>query len=311
MNSYLGLSAAFTSSLTWAVGVIAFTPFSKKHPAYIINLHRILLGLPAFLIVLLLQGRLWSAASLINSTNASWAAVAVLASYAFGDVLFLMATKRLGAPAALAIASTYPVFSALEAMVFRGESLPFAKYVGIAIVIIGTIFVILSGSTSHEPVPSVARMQDNAYARSRFTNDHRSGVLLAFGCAICWAMNTVAISEVGQSLDAITLNAFRLMIALVLCPLIGITMHGTKSFKLISRKEFVPVIPIFAVEAIGGPFFYVYGLSHAPLAIGAALTSLAPVLTVPLALALGQEKFSWTRTLGVITVVAGIWVMVF
>jgi drug/metabolite transporter (DMT)-like permease len=309
MEFDLGLGAALASSLTWAVGVIAFTPLSKRHPAYIINLHRIMLALPAFLAILLLRGDLVASFSVITWHHFVWALVAVFASYAFGDVLFLMAAKRIGAPAALAIASTYPVFSALAGWAFRGEALAPSKYLGIAVVIVGTIFVILSGDSDERHFSPVQRVQDIAQRRSRWRGAHGAGIVLAFATTLCWAMNTVAISEVGQGLDAITLNAFRLSIAIFLCPIVGILMHGRRSFKLIPAKEFFPIAPVFAIEAIGGPFLYVYGLSHAPLAIGAALTSLAPVISVPMALALGQETFSWSKTLGVIAVVAGAWIM--
>ena len=311
MDSYLGPLAALMSSFTWAVGVTAFTPLSKRHPAYIINLHRIFLALPSFLLILVFNGQLSSAISSIVIHQVGWAAVAVLASYAFGDVLFLMATMRVGAPAALAIASTYPVFAGLAGLLFRGEVLSLTRAIGILVVIVGTICVILSGPRSEAPISTVPRVQDDAHIRRRLRNPYITGILLAFGAAFCWALNTVAISGIGQGLDAISVNALRLSIALFLCPLIGIAMHGTRSFKLIPAREFLPILPVFAVEAIAGPFFYVYGLSHSHLAIGAALTSLAPVISVPFALLLGHEKFSWAKTLGVTAVVAGIWVMLF
>lgn len=300
MDSYLGLGAALASSFTWAVGVIAFTPLSRRHPAYIINLHRILLALPTFLLILVFRGSLVTSFAATNTHQLTWATIAVLASYAFGDALFLMSTRRLGAPAALAIASTYPVWSALGARFFQGEVLAASKYLGIGIVIVGTIFVILSGA-GKERSASVPTQKKTYFG----------GVLLAFSCAFCWALNTVAVNEMGQGLDAVMVNALRLAIALLLCPLIGVSMNGLKSFRMIPRREFLPILPIFAVEAIAGPFLYVYGLSHSPLAIGAALTALAPVISVPLALMMKQEKFSISKTLGVTAVVVGVWVMLF
>jgi drug/metabolite transporter (DMT)-like permease len=300
MDSYLGLGAALASSFTWAVGVSAFTPLSRRYPAYVINLHRILLALPTFFLILIFRGSLVSSFAAVTQHQVLWATIAVLASYAFGDALFLMSTKRLGAPAALAIASTYPVWSALGARIFQGEVLAASKYLGIGIVILGTIFVILSGAKKE--TSSLAPARKFAYL---------GGVLLAFSCAFCWALNTVAVKEMGQGLDAVMVNAFRLAIALVLCPLIGVSMNGLKSFRMIPRRDFLPILPIFAIEAIAGPFLYVYGLSHSPLAIGAALTALAPVISVPIAVVLGQEKFSLPKTLGVSAVVVGVWVMLF
>jgi drug/metabolite transporter (DMT)-like permease len=63
---------------------------------------------------------------------------------------------------------------------------------------------------------------------------------------------------------------------------------------------------VFLIEAYGGSYFYTYGLAHAPLAIGATLSSLAPILSVPVAIALKLEKFSPIRTLGVCLAVLGL-----
>ena len=51
-------------------------------------------------------------------------------------------------------------------------------------------------------------------------------------------------------------------------------------------------------------------VSLASLAWAAALSALAPVIVVPIAVLLGREKFSWPRTIGVIGVCAGICALV-
>jgi drug/metabolite transporter (DMT)-like permease len=66
---------------------------------------------------------------------------------------------------------------------------------------------------------------------------------------------------------------------------------------------------IFVLEAYGGSMVFMYGLANSPLVLGSALTSLAPVISVPVALALGLEKPSFLRTFGVATVVAGLWLL--
>ncbi len=55
-----------------------------------------------------------------------------------------------------------------------------------------------------------------------------------------------------------------------------------------------------------GAYLFMYGLSHSPLILGATLTSLAPVLSVPVSLALRLEKFSFFRSFGVVLVVVGL-----
>jgi len=231
-----------------------------------------------------------------------------MASYAFGDSLFLMATKYMGAPGALAIASIYPMWSALGGVVFKGEVLTVAHVTGISIIIAGTVAVILAGSHKREVAGADFQVQDAARKR-RWAMRQWIGPALAVGCSLCWALNSVAVSRLGASLNSSYVNLLRFVMGAFLCPLVGIAMHGPKSFKMIPKKEFVPASPAFLVECTLGPLFYVYGLSHSSLAVGAALTSLAPVISVPLALMLGREHFSLVKTIGVVAVILGAWIL--
>ena len=52
--------------------------------------------------------------------------------------------------------------------------------------------------------------------------------------------------------------------------------------------------------------FFLYGLSHSSLVLGVTLSSLAPVLSVPIAIALRVERFSIKRTLAIIVVAVGL-----
>ncbi len=307
-----GPLAAFGASFTWAIGVLAYSKLSERYPAYIVNFYRILVGLPFFLIaVVFFRGNFEEQWQSLGTEQINWALLAVFSSYAFGDSLFLMASKRMGGPGALAIASVYPLWSALGGVLFRGEALSVVQIVGILIVITGSMTVILSDRRSQALIPPTPRLQDIPKKR-RFlpnTSGMGFGVFLALMTSFFWASNSVAIAKVGVSLDAFFVNALRLGMAFFLCPLVGLLMHGLKSFRLFERRELLKNLPVIAVESIGGPFLYVYGLSHSSLAVGAVLTSVAPAISVPMALLLGREIFNGRKILGVIGVVAGVWLL--
>lgn len=315
MNSvefgFWGPLAAFAASLTWATGVLGYSKLSLKHPAYVINLHRIFVGFPAACLLLTLAGGWGEALAAIDGAKVGWAVVVVLSSYAFGDALFFMATKRLGGPAALAVASVYPLWSALWGVFCEGQMLNVGKAAGVCVIVGGVIAVILSGARGEDIAPSVPRLQPLAtMPRARFWKEAKFvGYLLAFGASLSWAMNAVAVANLGQGLSASFVNVLRLGIALLLCPLIGVAMNGLSSFRLIRWPQFVSFLPVFAVESVLGPFFFVYGLSKSPLAVGAALSSLAPAISVPVAVLLGRERFSRLKTTGVFAVVVGIWLL--
>lgn len=307
-GAILGPTAAFSASITWAVGVLAYSKLSERHPAYVINFTRLLVGLPFLILMLVISSDPLGTIRATTLNNLSWAFAAVMASYAFGDSLFLMASKYIGGPGALAISSIYPMWSALGGVLFKGEELSAARIIGILVIISGTIAVILAGHKKTEIAGADFQVQDPV--RKRFWKKSAViGPILAIGCSLCWALNSLAVSRMGAGLDSSYVNLLRFSMGIFLCPLVGIGFHGTKSFKMIPKKEFVPALPAFLIECIGGPFFYVYGLSHSPLAVGAALSSLAPVISVPLALMLGREKFSMMKTAGVMAVIAGCWIL--
>jgi drug/metabolite transporter (DMT)-like permease len=66
-----------------------------------------------------------------------------------------------------------------------------------------------------------------------------------------------------------------------------------------------PYLLIFVIEAFGGSLLFIYGLTHSTLAVSAALSSLAPVISVPIAWGRRTEPVSWTKALGICLAVAG------
>ncbi len=309
--AFWGPIAAFMASVTWATGVLGYSKLSQTYPAYIINLHRIMIGLPAACLILTITGGWGAALDLLTAQKLGWAIVVVLSSYAFGDALFFMSTKRIGGPAALAVASVYPLWSAMWGVAFEGQALLLGQIIGIVIVIAGVVAVILSGAKEEDLAPGIPRMQElEVLPKKRFWRGAKAvGFALALLASLCWSMNTISVSKLGEGLNPMFVNVLRLGIAFILCPIIGVAMNGKSSLKLIPAKLFWPFLPVFAVECVLGPFFYVYGLSNSPLAVGAALTALAPAISVPVAVLIGRESFSWLKSSGIVAVVAGIWLM--
>jgi drug/metabolite transporter (DMT)-like permease len=163
---------------------------------------------------------------------------------------------------------------------------------GLVLAVMGTALVILAGYR--------ARGEKRAYT---------AGIVLAFLTSLCWAANAFSSAQGSQGLDVNVANTFRMAIALVLC--------GFSAFMLpIAKGEpwdfttYRKYLWLFAFEGFAGAFFYLYGFSHAPIAVAAALSSLAPVLSVPIAWATKSEKLSAMKTLGIFIVVAGVWLLV-
>ena len=134
---------------------------------------------------------------------------------------------------------------------------------------------------------------------------YRQGVFLALVTSFMWALNSYAVNRGAQGMSAIIGNAIRMSIAPFL--VFGISrILGYRGRMTVPFTQVASFSWAFFLEVFGGSYFYMYGLVHAPLAIGPALTGLAPVIAVPVALILKLEKFSFLRTFGICLVVVGI-----
>jgi len=306
--SFLGPLCAFFSACTWTTGISVYSRLSRKFPAYVINFNRALVALPLFI-----GAAFFSASSFhlgaerfsnVNALELGWFSISIISSYAFGDALFFWSTRSLGVSGALAISSTYPLWSALAGWWFRGEVLGFWRIVGLFIVVVGTAAVILSGIK-----------QSPSEKNSVPTKKYWLGVVMAFGASLLWSLNTFAIAQGGQNIDPAVGNTFRMCLALILCPVFGLfiipVQKSERSVLFLPKKDFKRALWVFIVEGFAGSYFFLYGLTHAPLGIASALSGLSPVLSVPLALLMKWEDFSFLRTAGVVTVMIGVWLILF
>jgi drug/metabolite transporter (DMT)-like permease len=315
----LGPLSAFFSSITWAVGSSNYSKMSQGYSPFTLNFTRAAFALPCFLLAALIQfGGIGPAAQAFKDVQhfqLGWFFVSVVASYGFGDAFFLWSSQLLGVPGSLAIASVFPVWTALAAYFFYGEQLNFHQCLGLVIVVGGVATVILSEERAAKDPQS--KESSNANAKSNGKGKGASWVMRGFFLAIVgslfWAVNSYAISRAGHGVSAFVGNAIRMAMALPFAKTLGLLASTSNSARGKPREPmFLPFSIVkkyswvFVSEAFLGSSFFVYGLCHSPLGIASTLSSLAPVLSVPFALALKVERYSLKRTLGVSFVVFGL-----
>jgi drug/metabolite transporter (DMT)-like permease len=228
----------------------------------------------------------------IAGTQGFWLLTSMIASYGLGDLFFFWSTRALGVPGALALASSYPLWSAAAGFFFFGQSLSILKILGVASTVAGTVVVILVGY--HH------RKREVESWIERFP----VGVLFGALTSIFWAINAFAVARGTEGLAPHFANSVRMVIAVGLCPVIGFFLFRQWRFG-ISWRRFVPVSWVFVLESYGGSFFFVYGFAHAPIAVASALSSLAPVIAVPVAWWSKHEAVSFWKAAGVALAVFG------
>jgi drug/metabolite transporter (DMT)-like permease len=267
-----------------------------------VNFMRASLSFPFFLAAALAMGPAGGLAQ-VTAGRAGWLLLSVVGSYVVGDALFLASTQLLGVPAALAIASTYPLWSAFAGWAFLGQSVGPAGLLGVVLVVAGVITVVKrhGGEAVDGEGPG---------AGFRAPSGHTTGVLLAAATSLFWALNTFAIARGGADLPVAGVNTFRMGFAIALMPIARLFLRGRGTPLVVPAAEMRRSWPFFLLESVGGTALFVVGLTHSPLAVAAALTSLAPVLSVPFAFLVSRERIRGRVLLGIVVVTAGIVLLV-
>lgn len=304
--SVLGPIAAFLSSVTWAIGSANYSKMTRQYRAFDVNFTRALFAVPCFLLAALITTggpvEMLEAFRGVDSTHLSWLSISILSSYALGDIFFFMSTVSLGVPGALAIASGYPILTALAGAIFDHENPSSLQWTGLILAISGMILVILKNPKSTSKLPAEAL---DERARHPWLKKRWIGATLAGLTAISWGMNSYAVAKGGNGVNPAVANSIRMIVALILIALVSIlsTKTHVRSLNFSAVRKYGW---LFILEAFFGSYLFVYGLSHSSIMLGSTLASLAPALSVPIAVALKLERFSWVRTLAVLIVVVGL-----
>jgi drug/metabolite transporter (DMT)-like permease len=281
-----GALAAFGSALTWAFSSVRYSQVSRDIGSLRVNLTRALVVGPFYLAIAaaLHEGR---PAVGVTVSGAASLVLSVVCSYVLADSLFFVAARRIGVSTALSIASTYPLWAALVGVVFRGE--PFGP-----LRLLGTVLCVAG-------VTALVRLTPASEPSQRFGRSY-GGVLLAAATSVLWAGNSVAVKYGSGGLDVAQVNGVRYSFALLMLAF-GVT--ATRQPVLPNLQVLKRLLPAIVADGILGSSFYVCGLAHSDLAVGATLSSLAPLISVPIAIAAGEDRWNPGRVVAVAMTVGG------
>jgi drug/metabolite transporter (DMT)-like permease len=224
---------------------------------------------------------------------ASWLLVSIVCSYALGDSLFLTASRRVGITTALSIASTYPLWAALWGTVVDRERLGPVRGAGMLLAVGGVMWLVQLGHA--DPIRSDRR--------------DWGGIVLALVTSLLWALNSIGLKRGSLGMNLLDVNVFRFGVAFVLL-LPQILLPSARGLAGAPAGGWRSLLPALLVDCVLGSLSYVYGLAHTDLAVGATLSSLAPLISVPFAVLAGEEPFDARRLAAIFTTVAGVALLV-
>jgi drug/metabolite transporter (DMT)-like permease len=236
----------------------------------------------------------------VDGTRAAWLGLSVLCAYGFADNVFFAAARRVGITTALAIASSYPLWAAVVGVVWRGERFGAARMGGTLLCVGGIIALI---------VLSPRAVEEHAHAHST-RREAREGILLALATSVLWAGNTVSVKLGGTGIAAWHANLIRFLIAWPILATTSALFARPTRDDTVARATYRGLLLPSLAEACVGSSLFVYGLAHTDLAVGATLSSLAPLMSVPFALFYREERWSPPRFAAITATVAGVVVLI-
>jgi DME family drug/metabolite transporter len=329
----MGELVSLGSAVMWACSTIAMRAESGRVPALALNAFRSGFASLVIWLIVLALGDL-ALLPLVPPSALGSLIASVLIGMAVGDSLNIRAMHAIGVARAMPISSTYPLLTAILAVVVLGEPLPLRVAAGIVLVILGVALVAFprrmllakpslpTGAGDREPHGEAGRGPDSGYAAAAASArsdslpardgvglrapTSRAGVAMALGASLCWASSAIIMRPASELVDPLIANAVRLPIACLV--LIGLSLGNQRrrpSPVAVSGRSVAVLAVAGCFSAVSGAC-WLFGLRYAGAAKAATLSSTAPVFAAPLAVLFLGERLSLQTGLGILLTVVGV-----
>lgn len=190
-----------------------------------------------------------------------------------GDTALFASMNRLGPRRAGVLFATHSLFSVILAYLFLGETQWGWTLVGSSLLISGVMVAILFGKRKAE-----------LHAWEANQSQLKSGVALGLLSALCQAVATLMLKPVMETdLDAVAASAVRMTTAFVLHQIIFMLgFKVARAYLPLNKKVFLLVLANAALSMVLGMTLILYALRYGDAGMVAVLSSVSPVLVLPL-----------------------------
>ncbi len=271
---HFGAVMALIASFCWTFAPFLFASAVRSMGAYYANLLRLVMA----------SVGLWGIAFIaiavtpeitrgINAESVFWMVSSGVTGLVVGDYFYFSALKHLGPRRTLQILTSVPIVSALEGMVFLGERLSLYANLGIML----TVAAILCVNWFDKNEKTTAEPGSFSYL----------GVVLAVAGAVCHGTAAVLMRKAYLSageLNILTATAVRISSAG--CVMLAVSLISGKisgaAKAVSSAKAFGRLAGGTVFGPVLGMLFYMASLKFAPAGIASTMSSLSPVLIVPI-----------------------------
>lgn len=287
----VGETAGLAAAVAWAVGSLLFERVMRGAPVSpaALNLGKSSTGACVLFVASLLAG----AAPLTDASGRDVAMLAVsgVVGIALGDTAFFGALSRVGAPIAVLLLSTAPLFVvAIDAV--RGVVPSPREAAGILATLAGVAVVVFQ--------PAAARPSS-------------AGVVLGFASGLCQAAGSLLAREATQgAVSPLSASYLRLAVGSAALLAVGLASGRLSAWIGELRGRLARVAGASLIGAVLGLFLSQLALARSASAgVAATLLATSPIFALPLAHLTGSARATVRGVLGAVLAVVGVALMVF
>lgn len=276
LQSHLGVLTALATAVCWTVTAVAFESAGKKVGSLCVNLIRLIIAF------ILLSAFNFFTRGMLLPIDASgytwvWLLLSGLIGFVLGDLFLFQAYVEIGSRISQLIMSIVPPITAVTGYILMGEKITLLGFVGMTTTIIGIALVILTKGSDDKKI----------------TFSHPiKGLTYAFLGALGQAFGLV-FSKFGMgSYNPFAATQIRIIAAIFgFCIVVTVKKHWENVFTALKDKKAMKNITI---GSFFGPFIGVslslLAVQHAPTAIVSTITSITPILIIPVSIFVFKEK---------------------
>jgi drug/metabolite transporter (DMT)-like permease len=293
MTNYLGEIAGIATSLFYALNSVFITRAGQQVGATVSNRTRVVFALLYLMIInLVFFGQILPFNA--DPQRWTWLSLSGFIGLALGDAFLFQSYLTIGPRLGNLLLSLYPIFGALEAWIFLGESLRAGQILGILVTLAGIAWVVFERSNGGEKMPRHVAV----------------GVLYGVLSAIFQATGFV-FSKQGMygTFSPFQGNAIR-MLAAMFGLLIIATLQRQVGRTVTTLRENPSALRMLMLAGFIGPVLGVslslYAVQNAEVGVASTLTSLAPIFMLPISHFVFKERLNWQAIAGTLLAMTGV-----